>query len=86
MPSCDKWELPGSALVQFQELSRLPVRGFEATGCTDQPWELSQPLARQGSLWIVMAILVPDGACADGACVISQALIASLNFDLSPCS
>lgn len=86
MPSCDKWELPVSALVQFQELSRLPVRGFEATGCTDQPWELSQPLARQGSLWIIMAIIVPDEASADGACVISQALIASLNFDLSPCS
>ena len=86
MPSCDKWELPGSALVQFQKLSRLPVRDFEATGCTDQPWELSQPLARQGSLWSIMAIIVPDGAGADGACVISQALIASLNFDLSPCS
>lgn len=31
-----------------------------------------------------MAIIVPDEACADGACVISQALITSLNFDLSP--
>lgn len=78
MPSHDKWELPVSALAQRQELGApgsVPLKQLDA--------ETRPALGAFSAFGIMMALIVPDEACAGGARAISRALIASLNSDLS---